>query len=200
MLHYLLSLDAELLIYARNSVWPEYSIIVQILGESIVIFVALMLIILWLYGVKIKNKEYKIQSLRIFMTIILIFIIYGIINLWLPQWRPSPDDIVGGIAPLIPHPIGNSFPSGHALFSAAAIVAVWRYFREYYTIMSLTILALLTAIARVIWWVHYPGDILGGFIVGSIGAIILVQYLITSELFESRVYPFFIRIASWIRL
>lgn len=48
--------------------------------------------------------------------------------------------------------------------------------------------------------VHYPGDILGGFFFGAIGAIILARYVITLELFERRVYPFFIRIAGWIKL
>jgi hypothetical protein len=95
MLQYFLSLDESLLISARRLIGPEYAILIKILGESIVIFVALMLISLWIYGIKIKNREYKARSLRIFMTIILVFIIYGIINLGLPQWRPSPDEVAG---------------------------------------------------------------------------------------------------------
>jgi hypothetical protein len=95
MLQYFLSLDESLLISARRLIGPEYAILIQILGESIVIFVALMLISLWIYGIKVKNQEHKTQSLRIFMTIILVFIIYGIINLGVPQWRASPDDVAG---------------------------------------------------------------------------------------------------------
>ena len=30
-------------------------------------------------------------------------------------------EISGAIAPLIPHPVDNSFPSGHALFTAALL-------------------------------------------------------------------------------
>lgn len=81
MLQSILSLDEELLIAARGLVGPEYALFVQILGESVVVFVAVMLIALWLYGVKMKNDEYKKNSLRIFVTIIAVFVIYGIINL-----------------------------------------------------------------------------------------------------------------------
>lgn len=121
MLQYLLSLDNSLLISASGLISPEYAPLVQLLGESIVIFVALMLISLWLYGVKIKQDTYKKNALRIFSTIILVFIVYGIINLGLPQWRPGAMELSGATA-LIPHPTDNSFPSGHALFSAAAII------------------------------------------------------------------------------
>ncbi len=199
MLQSILSLDEELLIAARGLVGPEYALFVQILGESVVVFVAVMLIALWLYGVKMKNNEYKKNSLRIFVTIIAVFVIYGIINLWVPQWRPSPDDVAGWVAPLIPHPIGNSFPSGHALFSAAALIGVWRYFRNSRVLISLIILALVTTSARVIWGVHYPGDIVGGFFFGTIGALMLSK-VVTSWVMEEKIYPFFIRVARWIKL
>jgi membrane-associated phospholipid phosphatase len=77
---------------------------------------------IWLFGVYRKDNSYKQKSLAIFFTIISIFIVYAIINLGIPQWRPGATEAVrGGIAPLIPHPIDNSFPSGHALFTGALL-------------------------------------------------------------------------------
>lgn len=122
MLQYLLSLDVELLIMARGLIGPEYAILIQILGESIVIAGGIFLVILWLTGVKNHDDEYKKNALRIFATILMVFIIYSIVNFGIPQWRPSPIEVAGGIKPLIPHPIDNSFPSGHALFSAALLI------------------------------------------------------------------------------
>ena len=107
---------------------------------------------------------------------------------------------LSGATALIPHPTDNSFPSGHALFSAAAIIGVWRFFHNNIVLFVLLILAIITASARVIGGVHYPGDIISGFIVGSIGAIILSKFVVTSPIFEKHVYPFFIKVASWIRL
>ncbi len=50
------------------------------------------------------------------------------INLALPKWRPGATEMAGAIAPLIPHPIDNSFPSGHALFTGALLAALYHYF------------------------------------------------------------------------
>ena len=132
------------------------------------------------------------------MTIIGVFVIYSVINLGIPQWRPGAMELSGATA-LIPHPTDNSFPSGHALFSAALLVGLYRYYRRSWLIAAIAVLALLTTLSRVIGGVHYPGDILGGFFFGGIGAIYL-QKVVQSELMEKYVYPVCIRIASWIRL
>ena len=91
---------------------------------------------LWIYGVYKKDNQYKAQALTIFLTVVSVFAIYAIINLGIPQWRPGAMSIPGAIAPLIPHPIDNSFPSGHAAFAAAATVAVAVLFdRRWLTIL-----------------------------------------------------------------
>lgn len=121
MLQYLLSLDTSLFLSAQSLVSPEYATIIHILGESVVVAGGIFLIILWLTGVKNHNNEYKKMALRIFVGIIGVFVLYSIINLGMPQWRPGAMELSGATA-LIPHPTDNSFPSGHALFSAALIV------------------------------------------------------------------------------
>ncbi len=121
MLDSLLSLDTSLFLSTQSLIVQEYASIVQILGESIVIAAGFFLIILWLTGVKNKDNEYKKISLRIFSAIVGTFLLYSIINLGLPQWRTGAMELSGATA-LIPHPTDNSFPSGHALFSAALIV------------------------------------------------------------------------------
>lgn len=128
IINQLLALDLSLLQSARGWVWSEYAPIVQLTGEGIVVFWALFLVTLWLYGVFKKDNQYKIQALTIFLTVVSVFAIYAIINLGIPPWRPGAMSIPGAIAPLIPHPIDNSFPSGHALFSWAFLVALFRFF------------------------------------------------------------------------
>lgn len=94
------------------------------------------------------------------------FIVYLIINAFVPQWRPSPQEIAGSIAPLIPHPLDNSFPSGHALFTAALFMGLIRFYKNKSLILITIVIGLITVSARVIGGVHYPGDILGGFFFG----------------------------------
>lgn len=198
IINQLLALDLSLLQSARGWVWSEYAPIVQLTGEGIVVFWALFLVTLWLYGVFKKDNQYKIQALTIFLTVVSVFAIYAIINLGIPQWRPGAMSIPGAIAPLIPHPIDNSFPSGHALFSWAFLVALFRFFSRCYILTgSVLIIVGITLVSRVIGGVHYPGDILGGLIIGSTWAYLLQPYI---DILSKKVSPFFIKIASYIKL
>lgn len=199
MLTYLLSLDTSLLIFARGLVTPEYARIVQILGESVVIWCMLLLIGIWIKWVISKNENLKLIALQIFFTIILVFFIYAMVNFGIPKWRPSPQDVVGWIAPLIPHPIDNSFPSGHALFSGALLVGLWKYYRHNWIITITSIIALATLSARVIGWVHYPGDIIGGLILGVFGWILL-RSVVSAPWMKRSVYERVISIMKWLKL
>ena len=131
----LLALDLSLLKWARTLVSPEYARLVQISGELVVIYGAILLVGLWLYGAYRRNNEYKRIALSIFITIVSVFVLYAIINLALPQWRPGATEMAGAIAPLIPHPIDNSFPSGHALFTGALLVGLFQYYRHNWLIL-----------------------------------------------------------------
>ncbi len=199
MLTNLLSYDTSLLIHARWLVGPEYASLVTILGEAVVLWCMLFLIWLWLKWVTSKNENLKFIALQIFSTIILIFLIYAIVNLGIPQWRPSPQDVVGWIDPLIPHPIDNSFPSWHALFSGAFLVGLWKYYRHTWIIVLTSILALVTCIARVVGGVHYPGDIIGGIILGSLGGILLVR-LVTAPWVKKYFYDHVVSLMKFFRL
>jgi undecaprenyl-diphosphatase len=63
---------------------------------------------------------------------------------------------------------GYAFPSGHATFFSALAVALFFYNKKIgYAFMFF---ALIIGIARIIAGVHFPIDILGGFIVGALVA------------------------------
>ena len=199
MASFFLNLDTNLLISARQFVWPEYSRIIQILGESIVIWGIFFLITLWIVWTIQKNETHKRNALRIFFLIILIFIIYSILNLGIPQWRESPQIVAWGIRPLIPHPIDNSFPSWHALFGGTLCMGIWLFMKNKTLFILTLLITLITGISRVIWGVHYPWDILWGFIIASIGSYFLFP-LVISNICEKQIYPFFIRIARIFKL
>jgi len=180
----LLTFDANLLISARQLVWEKYAHIIQILGESIVIWWMFILIWLWISGVIKKDVTNKKNALRIFFLIISVFLIYSIINIILPQWRPSPQTVAWGIAPLIPHPIDNSFPSWHAIFGGTICMGIWIFMKNR-TLLAITmIITIITGVCRVIWWVHYPGDILWGIIIACFGSYFLSS-LVVSETCEN---------------
>jgi undecaprenyl-diphosphatase len=83
--------------------------------------------------------------------------------------------------PFVAHPgdshllIGRStdpsFPSDHATGAFAIAVAVWAYDRTFGAVFL--VLALVLGFARVYVGTHYPGDILGGAILGALVALAL---------------------------
>lgn len=182
---------------ARWLIAPEYAKYVQIIWECVVLYWAIFLIVLWLYWVYTKDNEYKKIALTIFFTIVMVFIIYAIINLGIPKWRLWAMEIPGAIMPLIPHPADNSFPSGHALFTGALLFWIFLYFRRNWLLSLTIILGSITLVARVVGWVHYPGDIIGWLIFGIVGAYFLQPII---RILISKLFPYFIRVASWIRL
>ncbi len=199
MFQTLLSLDRDALIWSRGLVGPEYSHFIQVAGEIVVLWWALLLLGMWLYGVYRKQNSYKIHALEIFSVIIIAFLLYTVVNFGMDKWRPSPGEIAWAIAPLIPHPLDNSFPSGHALFMASLLVGLFFRFRYKSLILITTILGIITVSARVIGGIHYPGDIIGGWIFWGIGGLVGV-FLIQKSLFQKYIFPFFIRVGSWIKL
>lgn len=199
MIQYLLQADTSALIFARSLVWPEFAWIIQILSESVVLWWAIFLLFLWFTGVRKGDTRYRVWALEIFFVIILTFILHAIVNLGIPQWRVSPQLVAGGINPIIPHPIDNSFPSGHALFTIALLVGLWNSYKKWWAITFTILLGIITATARVIGWIHYPWDILGGWFFWFIGALIAL-FVINTPPFRLFIFPWIIRVASWFKL
>lgn len=199
MFQNLLTLDTEYLIAAQTLIPAQYAHFLAISGEFVVIWVALLLVGSWLYGAFKKDNSYKLASLHIFGLIAAVFIIYSIINFGIPQWRPHPSLVLQGmnIAPLIPHPTDNSFPSGHALFSTAAIAGIVLYIKNPIITTITILLATITLSSRVLGGVHYPGDILGGIFFGLIGVLLFKN--ITHKIIE-KIAPKIIKIASYLKL
>jgi undecaprenyl-diphosphatase len=86
----------------------------------------------------------------------------------LPRPRPY---LSHAVHQLIPPSLDTSFPSDHAILGFAIAVMVWRYNRRAGGV--LLVLATLMAIARVFVGAHYPGDVLGGAVLGALTSVVL---------------------------
>ena len=73
-------------------------------------------------------------------------------------------------------PIGPSFPSGHTTASFALATTLSIQFPKWYVIVPAYTWASAVAYSRMHLGVHYPGDVLGGMVLGS-GSAILSHYL-----------------------
>jgi undecaprenyl-diphosphatase len=161
-----------------------------------VILVMIILVGLWLSGTYTKNDQPKRDALMIFYSIGFAFFVYLFLNLGLPI-RPRPET-VSAIRPLIDHLPDNSFPSGHGIFAGASTIAAFFYTRRWLA-WILLITGIIMILSRVLAGIHYPGDIIVGYILGIIGSSVIYRLkdkkYITDYLL---VYP--IKIAQFLKL
>lgn len=96
--------------------------------------------------------------------------------------RVRPYDINTAVTLLIKAPTDYSFPSGHTQsgFAVAAAVFMWK---KRWGIPAL-ILAALIAFSRMYLYVHYPTDVLGGFLFGI--GFAMIGLFICDRLFRGK--------------
>ncbi|MCX7930536.1 MAG: phosphatase PAP2 family protein [Chlorobi bacterium] len=83
--------------------------------------------------------------------------------------RPRPCHELSGVIVRIPCPEGPSFPSSHALNMAAVAVVFSRFYRRWSIVWWVA--AGVVGFSRVYVGVHYPIDVLAGWLMGAISAL-----------------------------
>jgi len=156
MLETLQQIDVSALNAMRSWIDPNNHALVSFIrytADIEVIAVALTLVVMWLYG-RIKNDNApKKDGLIIFYTVAVAFAVYIFVSMFL-TYRVRPET-VSAIMPLISRIPDNSFPSGHAIFAAASLVATWFTGRK--QIFSLfLVLSILMLLSRIFAGIHYP--------------------------------------------
>ncbi len=84
--------------------------------------------------------------------------------------RGRPYDVIEGLNCLIQRPTDYSFPSGHTGSSFASGVVLFLGLPKKYSVLFL-VLAGLIGFSRLYVGVHYPSDVLGGAVIGTVIAI-----------------------------
>lgn len=136
-------------------------------------FLVLIIFFVLAYFVAVsKNKKKAItNSVIILFTALLACAFADVVKYIFPS--PRPFVVLDSINLLFEHGGYDSFPSEHTTFMVAFAVISMFYVRSF-GILMLT-LAFVVGMARVISGVHWPIDIVGGFLFGGSFAL-LVQY------------------------
>lgn len=151
--------DAAVLSFFQSLHTPILSAVLKVittLGEGGVIWIVLGLLLL-------LKKATRKTGITVLLALIFC-LLTG--NLFLKNVvaRPRPCWRHPEVSLLIPVPWDFSFPSGHAMSSFAAAVAVWLSYRK--AGAALLCFAAVMASTRLYFYVHYPTDILAGLLIG----------------------------------
>ncbi len=131
------------------------------------------LLVLWVVDGKIK-KEQALHALFAFaVSWVLADLIKNLFH------TPRPFELNGQPTLTVVALADGAFPSGHAAASLALALTVWLHDKKIGLLFIIG--AFLIGIARVLANVHYPIDILGGFIIGASVSLALEKIHISSS-------------------
>ena len=143
----------------RGFMDPFWKLITH-LGDDGILWIAMGVVLLFFKKTRPIGFTVLVSLLFDFLTINVV--LKGLVA------RPRPfvvneliEPLVGGVSPFC------SFPSGHSGGSFAAMFALYRWVPKKIGVPAL-FLATLVALSRLYVGVHYPTDILGGFVIGFI--------------------------------
>ena len=145
----------------HNPVLDKIMIAITSLGNAGLIWIAIAVFLLFI------RKTRKCGALMLVSMLLGLIIGNGVLKNLIARDRPCWIDT--NIPLLIPNPLDYSFPSGHTLASFEAAVMIFLHNKKWGTISF--VLAIIIAFSRMYLFVHFPTDILGGMILGTVTSI-----------------------------
>lgn len=149
----------------HEAILDKLMIIFTKLGNGGLIWIAISILLI------ISKKHKKAGVVTLVAIVIGAILGEGIIKHIIQ--RPRPFIEVNSIHLLVSKPKSFSFPSGHTTAAFAAAVVLSKYFRKYR--VQFFVLAFLIAFSRMYLYVHYPTDVLAGFILGIVSGKVALK-------------------------
>lgn len=179
MLHFLMNLDGNLLLflqeYVRNPVLTPILKLITTLGNGGAVWIALAVLLLCI------PKTRKVGCMAVAALLGTLLVNNMVLKNLVARTRPY--EVIEGLTYIVRTPVDYSFPSGHAGCSFAVASVMFRRLPGRYGVPAL-VLAILISLSRLYVGVHYPSDVLFGVISGiliSYGAEAVVSRLSKSE-------------------
>jgi undecaprenyl-diphosphatase len=168
-------MNANNFLFLKINGLAENNFYLDTLGIFFAYYFEYIFIFLLLIALFFKYKKDILIYWRVFLSAVVSrFVFTEIIRYFFYRPRPFVDLPINL---LISGPNSASFPSGHAAFYSA--IAFYIFFKDKKIGIFALICAFLISLSRVFVGVHWPIDILAGFVVGLVSALIVDKFLAT---------------------
>ncbi|HWA52110.1 MAG TPA: phosphatase PAP2 family protein [Patescibacteria group bacterium] len=145
--------------------------LITFLASFLIWIMFALLVVLWFIDGKIKKEQVVHALLASFIAFTIAEILKRVFN------TPRPYDVNHLATEVVALPSDPGFPSVHATVVFALSITIWLH--DHKVGLIFIILAILVGWARVAANVHYPIDIMGGAIIGSIVALLIEKIHLT---------------------
>ncbi len=188
MLELLMQLDRDIFLFFNglHALWLDP--VMFYISEKF-FWIPLYMLLLWFC---IKHYGWRVLMILVFIALLITITdqLTGFMKVAFQRLRPSRDENLADLVHIVNGSRGGrfGFVSAHAANSFALAVFMIHLLRDKISYIApvLLIWATLKAYSRIYLGVHYPGDILGGAIVGIISALIIIELW---KVAQKRIYP-----------
>lgn len=158
--------------------YPAFNSVFAFMGNE---FTYVAVIILGYFLLTHEDKKMGVQEI---LTMVLVAVLAWFFAHYLKGVFDTqrPFVAIPNLIPLFPHEADGAFPSGHATFFSALAVMMWFYHRR--IALLLGGVAIIVGLGRAISGVHFPIDILGGYILGAL--ISIVSYFVINWFLKNK--------------
>lgn len=172
MLDYLIHLDKKLFIFLNNLGSKPFDEIWLLVTKQLN-WIPFFLILLFILYKKLGTKKLGIAILTVAALITFTNEITDVIKFSVQRIRPCNDDTLAGLIRVVKDSDTFSYFSGHASNSTASMMFVYLILRKYYNYSYLIFLyPLIFAYSRIYLGLHFPLDIISGFVFGGCTGIV----------------------------
>jgi len=185
MIHFLHNLDVRLLLFFNSLNSPFFDKVMMFISGKVEWLPLYLFLIFWMFY-RFHKKGWLFLALTLFIFALTDL---GSVHLFknvFERFRPSQNPELEGLVHLVNGYRGGlyGFISSHAANTFGLAVFVCLIFREKWLVISMLSWAAVVSYSRIYLGVHYPFDVLGGAVWGSLMAVAV--YLLYKRIHEKR--------------